>query len=74
MLQYSFESPLQLPDDLLATLDEAIATTTRDPAFLEPLQQAGFTLQVLPAAEFAAFIAEQDRVNGELLKLAGLAR
>ncbi len=67
-------APAGLPDDIRARLDEAITTATSDPVFLEPLQQAGFNLQLLPAAEFAAFIAEQDRVNGELLQLAGLAR
>lgn len=67
-------APAGLPDDIRARLDQAITTATNDPVFLEPLQQAGFNLQLLPAAEFAAFIAEQDRVNGELLKLAGLAR
>ena len=39
-----------------------------------PIKQAGFNLQVLPSVEFAPFIAEQDRVNGDLLKRAGLAR
>ena len=67
-------APTGLPEAVRDTLDKAIATAAADPAFQEPLKQAGFNLQFLPAAEFAAFIEDQDRVNGELLKLAGLAR
>ena len=67
-------APTGLPEAVRDTLDKAIAAAAADPAFQEPLKQAGFNLQFLPAAEFAAFIEDQDRVNGELLKLAGLAR
>ena len=67
-------APAGLPAAVRDTLDKAIAAAAADPAFQEPLKQAGFNLQVLPAAEFAPFIEEQDRVNGDLLKLAGLAR
>ncbi|MCH7620826.1 MAG: hypothetical protein IH870_02905 [Chloroflexi bacterium] len=63
-----------MPDAIRDKLDEAIATAANDSIFQDPLKQAGFNLQVLPSVEFAAFIAEQDRVNGDLLKRAGLAR
>lgn len=67
-------APAGLPDDVRATLNEAIRTVANDPAYQDPLRQAGFHLQFLPAEDFAVFIKEQDRVNGELLRLAGLNR
>ena len=67
-------APAGLPAAVRDTLDKAIATAAADPAFQTPLQQAGFNLQFLPAAEFTTFIEEQDRINGDLLKLAGLAQ
>jgi tripartite-type tricarboxylate transporter receptor subunit TctC len=67
-------APAGLPDSLRAKLDEAIRTAASDPAYRAPLEQAGFRLQYLPAAASAAFMEEQDRINGELLKLAGIAR
>jgi len=67
-------APAGLPDSVRTTLDAAIRTAVQDSAFQQPLQQAGFNLQPLSADAFAAFIAEQDRINGELLGRAGLAR
>ena len=67
-------APAGLPDDVRAALDDAIRTVANDPAYQDPLRQAGFHLQFLPAEAFTAFIKEQDRENGDLLKLANLAR
>ncbi len=67
-------APAGLPDDVRATLSEAIQTVANDPAYQDPLRQAGFHLQFLPAEAFATFIQEQDQVNGELLQRAGLNR
>lgn len=67
-------APHGLPAEVQAELVDAIGAVAADPAYREPLQQAGFNLQFMPADAFARFIQEQDRVNGELLELAGLAR
>lgn len=65
-------APAGLSDEVLAILDEAISEAMTDPEFLEPLQQAGSNVQRMNASEFAEFLAEQDRVNEELLRLAGV--
>lgn len=67
-------APANLPDDVRNTLADAIAQALADPGFLDPLIQAGMTVSPMPAAEFAEFIAEQDRIMGELLKLAGVTQ
>lgn len=66
-------APANLPEGIRNTLVEAIAQTLADPAFLDPLIQAGMNVSPKSAAEFAEFLAEQDRINGELLKIAGIA-
>jgi tripartite-type tricarboxylate transporter receptor subunit TctC len=64
--------PAGLPEDVAATLDEAIGEAMNDPEFLEAMRQFGANVQYLSAAEFAEFLAEQDRVNRELLEAAGV--
>jgi tripartite-type tricarboxylate transporter receptor subunit TctC len=66
-------APAGIPEDARAVLAEAIRTAMADPAFVEPLTQAGFTLQPMNADEFNEFIAGQHEVNGQLLELAGVA-
>ena len=64
--------PAGLPDDVVEILDGAIGEAMADPEFLETMSRAGANVQYLSAAEFAEFIAEQDRVNRELLEIAGV--
>ena len=67
-------APAGLPEEVQARLAEALAEAAEDPAYLEPLQEAGFNLQFMPAEAFTTFIARQDSLNGALLQSAGLAR
>jgi phage-related tail protein len=45
----------------------------KDPRFVEPLNKAGVFIQYLNAADFQAFMTQQDELNGKMLKVAGLA-
>lgn len=65
-------APAGLEEAVLTQLDNAIQQTLADPAFTEPLLQAGFNLEPMDAAEFTAFLAQQDEINGQLLELAGV--
>jgi len=65
-------APAGLEEDVRARLNEAIQEAFNNPEFTEPLLQAGFNLQPLDSEAFAAFLAEQDEINGRLLELAGV--
>lgn len=65
-------APAGLPDDVRATLANAIEAAMASADFIDPLTAAGFTLQPMNADEFAGFIQEQHEVNGRLLEIAGV--
>ncbi len=68
----SIGAPANLPDTVASTLREAVAAAAQDPAYTEPLKNAGFNLRFMTGDAFDAFLAEQDRVNGALLREAGI--
>lgn len=65
-------APAGLSAEVRQVLADHIEAAMADPAFIEPLTQAGFTLQPMNADTFAPFIQEQHEVNGRLLELAGV--
>jgi tripartite-type tricarboxylate transporter receptor subunit TctC len=65
-------APAGLPDDVRATLADAIEAAMASDDFIDPLTAAGFTLQPMNADEFTVFIQEQHEVNGRLLEIAGV--
>lgn len=65
-------APAGLPDEVRNVLAEEIEAAMADEAFVQPLTEAGFTLQPMDADEFAAFIEEQHATNERLLELAGV--
>lgn len=65
-------APAGLPDDVRTILADAIEAAMASPEFVEPLTQAGFTLQPMNADAFSTFIEEQHEINGRLLALAGV--
>ena len=68
----SVAGPADLPDAVYQRLSAAVAEAVQDSAYIAPLKQAGFNLTYLAGEDFDAFLREQDRVNGELLQMAGL--
>ncbi len=65
-------APANIPDEVRAVLAEAIEEAMASPEFVDPLTQAGFTLQPMNADEFSTFVQTQHEVNGRLLRLAGV--
>ena len=63
----SVGAPAGLPDEVTATLKAALQQAVQDPAYQQPLEQAGFNLKVLTDDAFASFLNQQDEVNGALL-------
>jgi tripartite-type tricarboxylate transporter receptor subunit TctC len=66
--------PADLPEDIRARLVSAIEQAVTDPAYTASMTQAGFNLEFLAGPELDSFLREQDRLNGELMRSAGLVR
>ena len=66
-------APAGLPDAVRNRLSSALEDAAEDAQYVEALERAGFNPQFLKADEFESFIAEQDSVNGALLRAAGIA-
>jgi tripartite-type tricarboxylate transporter receptor subunit TctC len=66
-------APAALPDDVRSTLVGAIEGAVQQPAYVDAMRQSGANLQFLTGADLERFLEEQDRVNGELMRAAGLA-
>lgn len=67
-------APADLPEDIKSKLISSLQTATKDPEFTTALNNAGSTIQLMFGAELEQFMAEQDRVNGELMQEAGIAK
>lgn len=61
-------APPNLPTEVKAKLDTAILEASKDPAFTEALTQAGSTIRFMAGEEFGTFMAEQDALNGTLMR------
>lgn len=66
-------APAGLPEPIRDKLINSLQATTQSTDFISALNKAGSTIQVLFGEELAQFMATQDRVNGELMKEAGIA-
>ena len=65
--------PPGLPSDVVERLSTTLREASEDPSYRDAMERAGFNLQFLDAAEFDEFMAEQDSLNGVLLREAGIA-
>lgn len=70
----SVGAPAGLPEAAKSKLIEATRAAVADSLYKTPLQQAGFNLTFMEGEAFANFLQEQDRINGELIALAGMAQ
>lgn len=67
-------APKKLPPEIKEKLDVAIQKAVKDEEFITALNNAGSTIQILAGNELDEFLAEQNRVNGLLMKGAGIAK
>lgn len=61
--------PPDLPADIRATLDSTIRVAVQDPEYLTAMKNSGATMQFMAGQACADFMAQQDKVNGELLEM-----
>jgi tripartite-type tricarboxylate transporter receptor subunit TctC len=66
--------PAGMDDDVRDVLSSAIEEAAADSQYVQALERAGYNLQFLAHDEFGRFMAEQDSLNGALLRSAGIAR
>ena len=57
-----------------AKLDSSLRLAIQDPEFITALKNAGSNIQYIAGAELEKFMADQDELNGQLLKDAGIGR
>ncbi len=67
-------APKNLPPAIGARLQAAVEKAYRSKEFQDLMTQRGFGLQWRGAADFAAFMAEEDRKFGTAMKAVGLAK
>jgi tripartite-type tricarboxylate transporter receptor subunit TctC len=66
--------PKATPTEVVATLNKAIEKAVASPQFKEFMQKGGFGIWYKPASEFDQFLANEDKVKGELMKEAGITK
>ena len=66
--------PASTPADIVAKLDSAVQVAAHTPAYIDALTQAGSTIQFKTGSELDRFVAEQDKVNKQLMQSAGIAK
>lgn len=64
--------PAGLPDDVVERLTEALETVVQSDAFTSFMEGGGFGTGWAKGDEFAEFLAEQHRNNGEVMQALGL--
>lgn len=67
-------APVGTPDEVVDTLNEALAEVTSSDEFKEFMAARQFGITYLPSAEFEQYLAERDAQFGAALKAAGLAK
>ncbi len=65
-------APKGMPEDVAAKLEAAVDVAWHSEGFQTFMKDRGFGLEYLNAADFGAFMAEQQAQNGEVMKLLGL--
>ena len=67
-------APKGTPKEIVDVLEAAIAKVNKSEEFLEFMKNRGYGVRWLGSADFAKFMAEADKNNGEVMKAAGLIK
>jgi len=67
-------TPKGVPDDIAVKLEATLRKAFDSKEYEDFMKQRGFGRTWLPAAEFGPFMAEKDKVFGEVLKSTGLVK
>jgi tripartite-type tricarboxylate transporter receptor subunit TctC len=67
-------APKGTPPEIVAVLEKAMEKVVQSKDFVEFMGKGPFGILWKGSKDFAAFLEEQDRTNGQLMKEAGLAK
>jgi tripartite-type tricarboxylate transporter receptor subunit TctC len=66
--------PKDTPEAVVGRLENALEKIAKSEQFLDFMQKNGFGVKYRPPAEFLKFLAESDRLMGQLMKEAGIVQ
>jgi len=67
-------APKGTPPEIISVLGKAIARVHKSDDFIKFMKNRGYGIQWMDAAQFAKFLAEADKNNGEVMKAAGIVK
>lgn len=67
-------APKGTPKEIVEVLEKAVAKVVKSAAFIEFMENRGFGVNYLNAADFAKALAQADVENGEIMKAAGIIK
>jgi tripartite-type tricarboxylate transporter receptor subunit TctC len=66
--------PKDTPDEIVAVLEKSLEKIVQDKEFIDFMNKNGFGILYKPAHEFGPFLAEQDKIMGQLMKDVGIIK
>ncbi len=67
-------APKGTPKEIVEVLEKAVAKVVKSAEFIEFMENRGFGISYLNAADFAKAMAQADRDNGEIMRAAGIIK
>jgi len=67
-------APKGTPREIIEVLERAVTKVVKSDEFIEFMENRGFGIRFLSAADFAKAMAQADRDNGEIMKAAGIVK
>lgn len=67
-------APKGTPEEIVDILEKAVAKVVESAEFIKFMENRGFGISYLNAADFAKALAQADKENGEIMKAAGIIK
>lgn len=67
-------APKGTPVEIVSILEKAVAKVHKSKEFIDFMKNRGYGIEWMNSKEFAKFLAEADKSNGEVMKAAGIAK
>ena len=65
-------APAKLDSEVYSKLNSAVGEAVKDSSFVNALTRSGFYIQYMSGEQFSQFVAEQDKLFGDLMVKAGI--
>jgi tripartite-type tricarboxylate transporter receptor subunit TctC len=67
-------APKETPKEIIEVLEKTVAKVHKSQDFITFMKNRGYGIQWMNAAQFAKFLGEADKSNGEIMKAAGIVK